>query len=61
MEDLRITKYKNIVADLLRYGKVDLPKWDKEEFILVCMADYEVCRQTAEKVYIGYHEAIKNK
>lgn len=52
-------KYKTIIADLLKNGKIDLPKWDKEEFILVCMDDYKVCRQTAEKVYKGYHEAIK--
>ena len=54
-------KYKNIVAELLKNGKIDLPKWDKEEFILVCIEDFQVCRQTAEKVYQGYHEAIKTK
>ena len=53
-------KYQKIIAELLRNGKVDLPKWEKEEFILVCMDDFQVCRQTAEKVYKGYHEAIKN-
>lgn len=45
-------------ADLLKNGKVDLPRWNKEEFVLVCMDDYNVCRGTAEKVYKGYHETV---
>lgn len=52
--------YKNITDDLLKYGKSDLPKWDKEEFVCTCMIDYGVCRKTALKVYEAYHSAIKN-
>lgn len=51
--------YKTITHDLLMYGKEDLPKWDKEEFVIVCMYDYNVCKRTAEKVYNEYHKAIK--
>ena len=53
-------EYKNIVASLLKNGVIDLPKWGKEEFVLTCMDDFNVCRQTAEKVYKEYHKAINN-
>lgn len=55
-----MVKYKSIISDLLKNGKTDLPRWDKEEFITVCMYDYNVCRATAEKVYKGYHDAIRH-
>ena len=53
-------KYKNIVNDLLKFGVDGIEKWDKEEFVIVCMDDYEVCRATAEKVFAEYHRIVDN-
>ena len=50
--------YNKIVSDLLRCGKMDLPQWEKQKFVTICMEDYNVSRETAEKVYTTYHEAI---
>ena len=51
--------YKDIVAELLKFGKADLPNWDKETFVIICMQDYGVHKTTAERVYEHYHKAIK--
>ena len=51
-------KYKVIAEDLFYYGVHDLPNWDRTEFIIVCMYDYNICKKTAEKVYDEYHKLI---
>mgnify|MGYP001056049160 CR=1 FL=1 len=51
-------KYKAIVSDLLANGVPNLPKWSKDEFVIVCQWDYGVSERTAKKVYEAYHQAI---
>ena len=35
-----------------------LDKWSKEEFVLVCMDEFSVCKRTAERVYDEYHRLV---
>lgn len=54
-------KAQKIINYLLLNGKTDLPQWEREEFIAVAMQDFNISKQTAKKVYTGYHAAIDNK
>ena len=49
-----IWTYAKILNELLKFGKKDLHKMDKETFINICSEDYCVSRTTAEKVYNSY-------
>jgi len=50
--------HKNIVGKLLKFGKAEIKNWSKEKFVNACMKDYMIDKETAEKVYDGYHEAV---
>lgn len=55
---MKTTKTTNY---LLLNGKHDLPQWSKEEFISTAMQEFNICKQTAQKVYNSYHEALKKR
>ena len=51
-------KYKYITTQLLRNGVIGIDKWSKEEFVIVCMDEFSVCKRTAERVYDEYHRLV---
>lgn len=51
-------KYKGIVADLFWSGKPSFSEFSKQEFMIACMENYNVCKRTAERVYKEYHKLV---